>query len=252
VTIFHRLLETLQDGKVREVRIGLHWTAVVVDIAGEQRCGLAATLFERQDHAHAPVVPQAGELQDATGRELADLVLSGQPTLISVGMAAINAMLPRNSDIYVEANAEDLIAQQGTGKRVALVGHFPFVPRLRQLVGELSVLELHPEPGDIPADQAPLILPIAQVVAVTGMALLNGTLESLLELCPQDAFVMVLGPSTPLSPVLFEFGVNLLSGSIVTMVDPVLRTASQGGNFRQLHRAGVKLVNIERDKKETR
>jgi uncharacterized protein (DUF4213/DUF364 family) len=55
---------------------------------------------------------------------------------------------------------------------------------------------------------------------------------------------MVLGPSSPLSPVLYDFGISLVSGSIVENTDAVLKTASQGGNFRQIHKAGVRLVNI--------
>ena len=246
MSIFSDLLAGLPDGKVLDVRIGLHWTAVAVESAGEQRCGLAATLFEHQGHEHAPTVPQAGTLQQLSGRDLAEFVTSGQPTLTSIGMAAINALLPRCPERYVEANAEEVIARHGAGKRVALVGHFPFVPRLREQVGDLVVLELQPGPGDTPADQASVVLPQAQVVAITGMALVNGTLESLLALCPQEAFVMVLGPSTPLSPLLFEYGVNLLSGSLVTAIEPVLRAASQGANFRQLHRAGVRLVNMKK------
>lgn len=245
MTVFEGLLATLQDGKVLDVRIGLHWTAVVVEVAGEPRCGLAATLFEREGHDHAPTVPQAGELDRVSGRELAELALCGQPTLTSVGMAAINALLPRSPKLYFEANAEEMISQYGAGKRVVLVGHFPFVPRLHARVGELVVLELQPGEGDTPADQAAVVLPQAQVVAITGMALVNGTLENLLAMCPKEAFVMLLGPSTPLSPLMYDFGIHLLSGSLVTAIEPVLHAASQGGNFRQLHRAGVQLVNMQ-------
>jgi uncharacterized protein (DUF4213/DUF364 family) len=84
------------------------------------------------------------------------------------------------------------------------------------------------------------------VVAITGMTLLNQTLEGLLKLCSPKAYVILLGPSTPLSPVLFNYGVDIISGSIVEKIDPVLQVISQGGNFRQVHRAGVKLVNIEK------
>jgi uncharacterized protein (DUF4213/DUF364 family) len=78
------------------------------------------------------------------------------------------------------------------------------------------------------------------------MTLENHTLEGLLSLCPQEAFVLVLGPSTPLSPLLFDYGVDVVSGAVVTAIDPVLRHVSQGANFRQVHRAGVRLVNIYR------
>ncbi len=90
------------------------------------------------------------------------------------------------------------------------------------------------------------MLPRSQVVAITGMTLSNHTFESLLEMCSPHAQVVVLGPTTPLSPLLFEAGVHVISGSIVTEIDPVLQTVSQGGNFRQVHHAGVRLVNMHK------
>jgi hypothetical protein len=125
-----------------------------------------------------------------------------------------------------------------------MVGHFPFVPRLRSRVGELRVLDQQPQAGDLPAEAANDVLPEAQVVVITGMTIVNHTLEGLLKLCSPEAFVIVMGPSTPLSPLLFDFGVSIISGSVVTEIEPVLRTISQAGDFRQVHRAGVRLVNM--------
>jgi hypothetical protein len=76
------------------------------------------------------------------------------------------------------------------------------------------------------------------------MTLINHTIQDLLDLCKKDAFVMVLGPSAPLSPVLFDYGVDVISGSIVEKIAPVVKVISQGGNFRQVHKAGVRLVNM--------
>jgi uncharacterized protein (DUF4213/DUF364 family) len=91
------------------------------------------------------------------------------------------------------------------------------------------------------------VLPQADVVAITSMALINRTLEPLLELCAPEALVVVLGPSTPMSPVLFEYGIDILAGSQVIDIEGVLRAVCQGGNFRQVHRAGVKLIAQQRE-----
>lgn len=242
--ILSQILATLPDGEVLDVRIGLHWTAVVASVGGVRRCGLASTLSGGHSHDRDPDVPQAGRLELLSACELAELVLSPQPTQAAVGMAALNALLPRDPQSWTEANAEDLIAARGAGRRVVMVGRFPFARRLQARVGELLVLEQEPGPDDLPAEQAPQVLPTAEVVAITGMTFANRTLEPLLALCPPEAFVIVLGPSTPLSPVLFDYGVAILSGAVVTAIDPVLRILSQGGNFRQIHRAGVRLVNL--------
>jgi hypothetical protein len=106
------------------------------------------------------------------------------------------------------------------------------------------VLELAPRPGDLPASAAAEVIPQADMVALTSMTLLNHTFDGLLALRRPDAQVMLLGPSTPLAPLLFERGVHLLSGAVVEDVDAVLRGVSEGAGFRQLHRLGVRLVTM--------
>ena len=53
-----------------------------------------------------------------------------------------------------ESNAVEVLMEHGRGKNVALVGHFPFVPRLRLAVGQLWVIEQRPAEGDYPAGEA--------------------------------------------------------------------------------------------------
>ncbi len=244
--LLRKILSDLPDGDIVDVRIGLHWTAVAMEVDGKHRCGLSSTLESPHEHGGPPQVPQAGELETLSGRALAELALEvDHPTLASVGVAAINALLPP-PETFSEVNAEHILADYGSDKRVAIVGHFPFIPKLRECVAELSVLERDPRKGDLSAEAAPQVIPQSDVVAITGMTMVNHTLQGLLRLCKPEALVMVLGPSTPFSPVLYEYGVDLLSGSIVTEIEPVLRTVSQGANFRQVHQAGVRLVTVAR------
>ena len=86
------------------------------------------------------------------------------------------------------------------------------------------------------------------MVAITGTTLINHTFEELIGLCRPDAFVLVLGPTTPLSPVLFDYGADVISGTLVTDPETVLRYVSQGASFRQIKRSkGVKLLTMTRD-----
>jgi uncharacterized protein (DUF4213/DUF364 family) len=239
------LLTTLPDGRVVHVNIGLHWTAVVVEVDDQPRCGLASTLHYEHTHGVADI-PMAGELENLSGMALADFIRADQPLLASVGMAAINALLPQRPGTWVELNAEEVIAKHGEGKSVVLIGHFPFIPRLQERVGELAVLEQNPQPGDLPTSQAQALIPGADVVAITAMTLINHSLQTLLELCNPQAKVILLGPTTPLSPILFDYGIDLLCGSIVTNISQVLLAVAQGANFQQVHKAGVRLVSIAR------
>ena len=127
---------------------------------------------------------------------------------------------------------------------MAIIGHFPFIPRLRTVVSELWVIERNPQEGDFAETEADKLLPQADVVGITGTAFTNQTIESLLSLCKSNAYVVVLGGTAPLSPVLFDYGVNAVSGTRVIDPETVLRCVSQGATFRQIK--GVRLLTIER------
>ena len=241
MTILEEILDTLADAPLEEVRVGAHWTGVVVARAGRRRCGLASTLRgdDEGPHGEAPV-RWAGHLQEHGALELARLALSTLPLEASIGVAAVNALLQVDEARLRDENALHTLARAGAGKRVALVGHFPFAPRLRPAVGELHILERHPQPGEFPAAQAPEIIPEADVVAITGTAFINHTIEGLLPLCRPGAYVMILGPSTPLSPVLFRHGVTALAGTLVVDIEAALRSLGQGATFQQME--GIRTV----------
>jgi uncharacterized protein (DUF4213/DUF364 family) len=245
--LIDELLATLPDGPVRDVRIGAFWTAVVVEVMGQPCCGLASTLRDDDNHHHGggPAVRDAGLLLPRSAQHLAGLAHSPHPMEAAIGMAAINALLPRQEEQWLDLNAGEVIAQHGAGKRVALVGHFPFIPQLREQVGVLWVLEQRPAGEDLPAEAAAEVIPRADVVAITGTTLLNHTFEGLMTLCRREALVLVLGPSTPLSPIMFEHGIHILSGAVVEDVEAVLWAVSQGANFQQIHQHGVRLVTMQ-------
>jgi len=250
VSITDELLAALPgDASVQKVLVGAFWTAVVVERAGQRRCGLASTLRSDDHHygGHHPV-RHAGRLTEYSALELAALIRSDSLTEASIGMATINALLEVDKAACLEVNAEEVIRKLGAGRRVAVVGHFPFIPRLRSAVGQLWVLELRPGAEDLPARVASQIIPEADVVAITGTTLINRTFEGLMALCRSEAYVLLLGPSTPLSPVLFDRGVDLLSGTLVDDVEGVLRLVGQGATFRQIRHHGVRLVTMQRSK----
>lgn len=245
-TILKTLLNELSPGKVLSVTVGLFWTAVVVETEGGVSCGLAATLSNPElEHAEKPPVDLAGRLEEINLSQLGDLIRSPSWLEVSIGLAAINALLPKPT-LNKQMPAEEFIASQGKKNRVAVIGHFPFIEKLSSQVAELWVLELKPRENDLPADQAPLIIPQADILAVTATTLINGTFGGIISLRKPNAKVLLLGPSTPLSPRLFDFGIDALSGSIVKDVESVYRLVQQGATFRQIKKAGVELVTLVR------
>lgn len=244
ITIFNLLLAGLSNGKVLSVNIGANWTAVVVEINGSRHCGLASSMEGSEPGVinHWDKRYRTGDLPDAVS--LAGLVHSSRPSEVSIGMAAINALIPPRPDLWVEVNADEVIASFGTDKKIALVGHFPFVSRLAARVQQLWVLEQNPVEGDLPASAAAEIIPQADILAITAMTLMNGTFDEIMSYRRLETLTLLIGPSTPLSPILFEHGITILSGAVVEDIDNAVQSVLQGANFRQLHHHGVKLVSM--------
>jgi uncharacterized protein (DUF4213/DUF364 family) len=224
-----------------DVRVGPFWTVVWT----EQGAGLAST----QRDAHTPhghsLIRWAGDLVEHDAGELAGLLRSKSPMEAALGMATVNALLEVQEHSLTDRNASAEIMERGEGKRVVVVGHFPFIPKVRRVVGHLDVLELDPSPDELPSKTAAEVIPEADVVAITGTSLVNKTFDKLIEHCRPDAFVLLLGPTSPLSPILFDYGIDLIAGTRVFDPPAALAVAGQGAIFRQMR--GVRLVTMAKE-----
>ncbi len=241
--IFDDLLATLDTGaEVRDIRQGLFHTAVLT-----RHCGLASTLPRdslKQKPPHTSLVVESGFLMEKSAGELAALARSESLAEAAIGMATINSLLEIDEEKCLKLNAGDLIAEKGAGKRIAIVGHFPFITGLREIAGELWVVEKNPQEGDYSEEEARRLVPQADVVGITGTSLTNHTFESIMGFCRPEAYVVVLGDSAPLSPVLFDHGVDAVSGTRVVDSELALRCVSQGATFRQIK--GKRLLTMLR------
>jgi len=228
--ILDHLISTLNlEAEVRDIRLGSFQTAVLT-----RYCGLAATLPDDGNHHESAPVKEAGNLIEKKASELVKMVYSASSLEATIGMATINSLLEIDERHCLDVNAGDLMVEKGRDKRVALIGHFPFVPGLRQVTKELWVVERRLREGDFGEERADELVPQADVVGITGTAFINHTIEHLLSLCRPQAYVIILGGTTPLSPVLFDYGATAIAGTKVIDPEVVLRGVSQGATHRQL------------------
>ncbi len=224
------LIATLDfDTTVRDIRQGVFHTGV-----WSRSCGLAATLPRDALRQQPPLVREAGSLCTKTPAELVQMAFADSILEAAVGMAAVNSLIEVDEKTCHELNARDWIAAKGEGRRIAVVGHFPFLPMLQRIARDLWVIEKNPQPGDHAETEASRLLPQADVVAITGSALTNHTIEHLLACCDPRAEVIVLGDTTPLSTVLFDYGIQAVAGTRVSDPHAALRCVSEGANFRQI------------------
>jgi len=238
--IIHDILSHLKetDGPVQKVCTGAFWTTVTTRFSG-----MSSTYRELDlQHSDQPcMVEEAGQLTDKSAGELAAYALSEDTVSASIGMAAINSLIEIDESSCTPINAFEIVAQKGTGKNIGVVGHFPFIPKLREKAANLWVIERRLRPGDYPETEAEKYLPQCDVVCLTSSSFINHSIEDLLALC-KNSFVVLTGPTSPMTPLLFDYGIDVICGSKITDVGTLNHYITQAATFRQAKKHGIQLL----------
>jgi len=244
IEIIKRLLkdiEPIKDQSIKSITYGLHLVAVEGDKVG----------FATWSTPHHPVeddlYPQVPK--GMTMKELAHWLNDSDALKASVGMAAYKALIPiPETPIWESIDVGELCLKLATNKNVVVVGHFPFVSSLRSHFETLTVLEKNPQDGDLKSEYAPEVLPKADLVIITATTLTNGTFGEILRPCSKECHKILVGPSTPLTLTLHEFGINFIAGAEVVNGDLLKETIKKGVSFK--HVQGVNFVIYADKKKE--
>ena len=130
-------------------------------------------------------------------------------------------------------NLFDPWSAEVAGKRVAVIGHFPFAAAALSAASELFIFERNVLDGDLPDTAAEYVLPTCDCVFITGSAFVNKTMPRLLELS-RSAQTIIVGPSAPAATLLTEYGMNSLttfSTTDIASFQPALGGQRLGGMY---------------------
>lgn len=242
--LYEKLLSEVHDGLVTDATVGLSWSAVQ-----SKTVGLAMGAARPKKGFQL-----AGQLRGMPVRELAAYVKSWEQVEASVGLSAINSSINTEQSIEQLQNGGfgineatsvfDTLPKVAVGKKIAVIGHFPVLDKLKQ-VCELTILERDPQNGDLPDPAAEYILPKQDIVIMTSSTIINKTAPRLLQLS-ENAFTIMVGPSTPLSSSLFEMGADLVAGMIVEDKEKVFQNVQEGGGLKG-YRRFVRYINVFKD-----
>ena len=210
-------------GEAEWVLLGFNWTYV----EGPAGAGLCQT--PARGSAGCRSLPEPGGYRGRALADLAALVASDNGLERALGFAAINAHHNRYALGGECANGLDLLDPDAPS---VVMGRFPDLDR--RLPGA-KVIEREPGPGDYPESAAATLIPAAAQIAITSATIANGSLGRILALARADAFCALLGPSTPLCPALFAYGIDALSGLVVVDRERARRVIAEGGAVRALH-----------------
>lgn len=230
--LYDRLIEGVPaDVRVIDACVGSHWTCV----SAESGAGVAYTF-------HGGVAPAvARDVAGARLRDVAALAKSWCFEDASLGAAALNAWYAapeklEGPDLLTGEGSDGfslvmdrIKAHGGDRPRVCVIGHFPHMDELAA-ASDLTVLERRPREDDLPDAACEYVLPQADVVLMTGTTFTNKTMPRLLELA-KEATVLVTGPTTPMLPVLFDYGIDVLAGRIVGDAPAALTACATGAPF---------------------
>lgn len=208
-------------------------------------------------------MPFPGKLRGRRAIDVAGEALSEHGIRRAVGIAAINALAEYcwrrrphpETDLLAGLDAFDA-TEIRPGDQVVVIGAFvPFLKELKRRRQSFLVLEqdsatLKPDelPFFRPADQAPEIVPQADVLLITGSTLVNATLEDLLALARPEARVTIVGPTVGMLPDAFlARGADVLGCVRITEPDAFLDLLAEGGSgYHFFGRSAQKIVLARR------
>lgn len=139
-------------------------------------------------------------------------------------------------------------------KKLAMVGAImPFIERLKGIPEiQLKVIEKKSETlGEdvkrlcVPLGKTQEVLSQCDLAVITGAAIANGTIDSLLDWKAPNALAIVVGPTASFVPdALFSRGVAVVSGVVVSDPDQAVDMVSEGALAYHLFHECVRKVSI--------
>lgn len=181
-----------------------------------------------------------GDLSPLTLRELAELIKSWNPLEAAVGQAALNAwynapQTARQNGVGMDQDPREdrmndpfiMSQKEIRGKKVVTIGHFPYLEKLFEPICELAIIEREPDiNGDYPFEAADYLLPDCDYAYLNASGLTDKSLPRMLALSQNAKKITLVGPCATLWPGFARYGVQDVSGLVITDAARALRMAA--------------------------
>jgi uncharacterized protein len=255
---YNKLTEKLT---IEDARIGLHLSAVKLS---DGSVGAAGTLNESKVHC-AKANRDFGDYTPShiTGHTVIDLFNTAKisDVIDTLKIAVLNALSSRlisNSGykIIEDTDPVDLIDLQSQ-KTITIVGAFQsYIQRISETRNILHVLELDQnaliedhQKFYVPANEFSIVIPASDIVIITGLTLVNNTIDGLLASVKPGTQVIVTGPSGNILPdILFENKVNIIGAMRITNPELLFKIVSEAGTGYHLIKYCARKICILNEK----
>jgi uncharacterized protein len=251
----------LDETRIADVVIGIFFTGVKLTSG---HAGVAFTPAADIPEAvccptSAARMPQAGKLEGKSVGEVINYALDANVLKSAIGVATLNAVSqavldsPRGRELSVikDADGFDLLDIRPNDK-VSLVGAFaPYIRRLKQMGNPFFIIERNPQtlrPDEMEyyrnATQLSETVSESDVLIVTGTAIVNHTIDSILSALHPGQRSAIIGPTASMVPdAFFQHGIDVLAGVRLTDADLMIKVLKQGGSaYHLLHQCSEKIA----------
>lgn len=218
--IEHGILKS-QGEIVRELFVGVFLT-----YAKSKNYGITYTYRDSLKPPHLlPDIRHRGSLRGMKAREIIPFIKSENPLEVSIGLAVLNSVLQTPADAVELENFGDYLVSESQGKKVAMIGYFPFMDEVKKAADRFYLFERTLDSQDAERDLSPLS--DADILITTGTIIINHSIEEILRKA-ENCRVIIVGPSAPFSCVLFDFGVDEIISISVENPKLMINSLSEG------------------------
>ena len=242
----------LQDVWIDDLVVGIFFTGVKLSTG---HAGVAFTpIGEIPEAVCCPAtvarMPQAGNLDGNSVSEI--LKYAHDPNVLksAIGVATLNALSQwiigsgdkREYKVVKEKDGFDLLEIE-PNETVTLIGAFgPYIRRLKVMGSPFFIVERNPQtlrPDEIkyfrPESEMASATEASKVVIMTGTAIVNHTIDSLLSLITHDKRTAIIGPTASMIPdAFFKRGLDIMAGVRILDADGMIKILKQGGSAYHL------------------
>jgi uncharacterized protein len=252
---------SLNETLIADIVIGIFFTGVKLTSG---HAGVAFTPAADIPEAvccptSAARMPQAGKLEGKSVSEIINYALDGNVLKSAIGVATLNAVShaildsPRGREMPVirDADGFDLLDIKPKEK-VSLVGAFaPYIRRLKQMGNPFFIIERNPrtlraDEMDYYRSENQLSQTVSEsdVLIMTGTAIVNHTIDSILSALRAGQRSAIVGPTASMVPdAFFGRGVDVLAGIRLIDADLMIKVLKQGGSaYHLLHQCSEKIA----------
>jgi uncharacterized protein (DUF4213/DUF364 family) len=234
--------DEIKDIFISDVRVGVFLTAIKLSNGS---FGVASTNVD----SHSNCYKKKRDFDDFSpakikGQYVLNLFNNSSEFKIinTLKVAVLNAMsslLISNSNYKIIENADPIdLIDLTPQKTITIVGAFQsYIKKIVATKNNLYVLELDENALNeeqkkyyVPADEFSKVLPISDVVIITGLTLVNNTLDNLLKSILPHTKVIITGPSSSIIPdVLFRYNVKIVGSTRIKDPDLLFTVVSEAG-----------------------